>query len=123
MPRGWTRACQISEIAPGEGAIFEIRGVPVGLYRRGDDFHAIGAVCPHQGSLMSEFLTDDGTALCPSHGWEFRITTGQCVSQRAQHLPVYPVRMMDNAVFVKVRFLVAFLDDSLGRTASVRRLR
>ncbi|MFN0204933.1 MAG: Rieske (2Fe-2S) protein [Planctomycetota bacterium] len=122
--RGWTRALPVDAIAPGDGAIVELRGVPVALYRIGDHYHALHAICPHAGSLISEFMTDAGTAMCPSHGWEFNIGDGQCTSHRSQMLRKYPVTVRDGFVWVKVRSTIAMIQDILSkRPGEARRLR
>jgi len=122
--RGWTRALPVGAIAPGDGVIVEMRGVPVALYRIGDHYHALDAVCPHAGTLISEFATDAGTAMCPSHGWEFNISDGQCTSHRTQMLRKYPVAIRDGFVWVKVRVAIAIIQDLFNKnSAEARRLR
>ncbi len=122
---GWTRAIAVNELEPGEGAVLEVRGAPVALYRVGDRFHALGAICPHAGSLLSEFLHDDCLALCPSHGWTFRLEDGQATVFPTQRVPVYPVRTADGFVWIRVRWLVAVVADLLrrGHGPPARRLR
>jgi nitrite reductase (NADH) small subunit len=122
--RGWTPALDASELAPGEGAILEIRGEAVALFREGDTFRALSAVCPHQGTLLCEFLTDERTALCPSHGWEFRIDDGQCLSHRTQRVRTFAVRVEDGLVYVKVRFMTSWILDCFSlRRGQAQRLR
>lgn len=126
---GWTAVVEAADLAPGCGGVFVVRGAPVAIFRRGERFHALGARCPHAGSLLSEFPTDDGTALCPSHGWEFRLDDGACTNERAQRVPVYRVAVEDGLVWVRVRPLAAILADALrggarkGNLAGARRLR
>jgi nitrite reductase (NADH) small subunit len=110
---GWTPVSPAAELAPGDGALFEARGVAIAIYRRGERFHAVGAICPHAGSLLSEFATDEGTALCPSHGWEFRLEDGGCTNERTQRVPVYPLRVVDGFLWVKVRPVRAAIADFL----------
>ncbi|MBI3817921.1 MAG: Rieske (2Fe-2S) protein [Planctomycetes bacterium] len=121
---GWTRAMAIDQIAPGEGAILQVRGVAVALFHGNDGWRALSAACPHAGSLISEFLTDSGTVMCPSHGWEFRADDGQCTTLRAQRLRVYATRVENGFVYVKVRPVIAvFLTIFGGASADPPRIR
>lgn len=122
---GWTRAIAADQLAPGDGAILDVRGVPVALFRVGERFHAARAVCPHAGSLISEFLTDSQTAMCPSHGWEFRLDDGQCTTLRSQTLRIYPTRVDGGFVYIKVRPILAMITDIFrgGRPAEAGRIR
>lgn len=108
---GWTRALAVDQLTPGDGAIIELRGLPVALFRAGERFHAMSARCPHAGSLISEFLTDAQTAICPSHGWEFRLHDGQCTTMRAQTIRLYPIRIVDGFVYIKVRPWISMIVD------------
>lgn len=121
---GWTCALPVDAIAPGDGAIVEMRGVAVALFRVGDQVHALNATCPHAGTLISEFMTDSETAMCPSHGWEFRVGDGQCTTHRTQMLRKYPVAVEGGFVWVKIRPVIAIIQDLLkNRPEVARRLR
>jgi nitrite reductase/ring-hydroxylating ferredoxin subunit len=106
---GWSPVVAASDLESGDGGVFRVRGVPIALYKRAGRYHALGARCPHAGSLLSEFATDDGTALCPSHGWEFRLTDGGCTAHATQRVPVYPAEERDGVVWVRVKPFLAWL--------------
>src|SRR5438046_7210488 len=104
------------ELKPGERKIVTIRGVRIGLFRVGDDYHALRSVCPHQygpvcegkvgPAVIADASTDwqpvlayDGEVVtCPWHGLEFRITTGQCLAYPDVSLRRYRVRVDGEAV-------------------------
>jgi nitrite reductase/ring-hydroxylating ferredoxin subunit len=108
---GWSPVLEAAEFADGDGGVFRVRGVPIALYKRSGQYRAVGARCPHAGSLLSEFATDEGTALCPSHGWEFRLTDGGCTTHAAHRVPVYPARELDGVVWVRVKSFWAWIAD------------
>jgi nitrite reductase/ring-hydroxylating ferredoxin subunit len=114
---GWTPALRADELAVGSGRRVLLRGRPVALFRDLEGFHALGAVCPHQGSLLSESLQDDGSALCPSHGWAFDLHSGRSTVFRSQGVRVYPARVVDGIVWVRVGGVGATLADLARRLA------
>lgn len=67
--------------------------IPVGCMKRvvsgeqawvlfNDDGCMVAAVdtCPHKGAPLSAGEFGDGVVVCPLHGWEFDVRTGECVS-------------------------------------------
>lgn len=100
---GWSPVVRASDLTPGEGAIFRVLGVPIAVYRTATALRAVGARCPHAGSLLSEFATEQGTALCPSHGWEFHLTDGRCTSHPTSRVPVFRAVEHGGYIWVFVR--------------------
>jgi nitrite reductase/ring-hydroxylating ferredoxin subunit len=103
--------------APAEGSarLLEIGGVRVGLFRVGNDLHALADRCPHRGApLCSGRVTtpityEDGelslgpraSALrCPWHKWEFDIATGRCLVDDKLRVRSYDVRVEGNEIVV-----------------------
>ena len=108
---GWSPIVSAADVVDGDGGVFRVRGVPIALYNRSGQYRAVGARCPHAGSLLSEFATDEGTAMCPSHGWEFRLTDGGCTVHSTHRVPVYPAREHDGVVWVRVKPTWAWFSD------------
>jgi nitrite reductase/ring-hydroxylating ferredoxin subunit len=50
-------------------------------------FHAIDNICPHRGGSLGEGVLEGRIVICPLHGWQFDVTTGQS--------PVMPVVSVD----------------------------
>ncbi|MBI2941489.1 MAG: Rieske (2Fe-2S) protein [Chloroflexi bacterium] len=97
------------ELKPGDRKLVAVGRIQVVLFRVGDAYHALPNICPHQfgpicegkitGAIMANADTGwepgwfhDGEVLvCPWHGLEFRITTGQCLAYPNVRLRQYPV--------------------------------
>jgi nitrite reductase/ring-hydroxylating ferredoxin subunit len=97
--------------------------VEIGVFRVGDDFYAYQNRCPHvggpacQGRILArvvEVLNDDKTSrgqkwsdtdmhiVCPWHGWEFDLRTGQHPGNPQMRLKAYDVTVRDGEVYVVV---------------------
>ncbi len=50
------------------------------LFNEGGRITAAADVCPHKGAPLSAGEFDDGVVVCPLHGWEFDVETGECLS-------------------------------------------
>ena len=109
---------KVGELQPGERKIVTIRGTSVGLFRVGDDYHALRNVCPHQygpvctGKVGLAVMADadsgwepalrhhGDTLACPWHYLEFRISTGQCLAYPEVRLRKY--RVVVDGVDIKI---------------------
>jgi len=97
------------EFAPGQRRIVKVGRREVGVFRIGDDLHALANICPHHlgplclGMLTSEMvggpdrsyrLENEGMILrCPWHQFEFDIRTGRNLADGEKYrVAVYPAR-------------------------------
>ena len=61
----------LDEIKPRDGAIVNIRGKKVAVYRdETEGLHAFSAVCPHMGCVL-QWNGDEHSFDCPCHGSRF----------------------------------------------------
>lgn len=112
-------AARVDDIPDDRGLIVELDGRRVGLFRLGDEVHAVLSVCPHQGGPVGsgglfpstrarvenrriiEYLDHDTMVVCcPWHGWEFDLRTGVCTADRSQRLVRFEVRVEGSDVIV-----------------------
>ena len=109
------------EIGEGERALVQLKGREIGVFNVDGEYHAFANWCAHQsgpccegpitGTQGAEFDRDtleytlewikEGQILnCPWHGWEFDVTTGECLSRKGKSLASFPVRVEDGDVVV-----------------------
>ena len=100
-----------------------VMGREVGIVKLGDEFFAYENVCPHaggpvcQGKLMGrveEQILDDKTSqgayfskvdvniVCPWHGYEYDVRTGQHQGQSELRLTPFPLRVSGDDILVTV---------------------
>ena len=108
---------------PGRKVI-DAGGLEVGVFRLGSDFYAYENRCPHldgpvcQGKMLPlalEAVEADGTStgrvfakgsmnvVCPWHGFEFDIRTGQHPMDQRVRLRRIPVRVEGDNVVVTIK--------------------
>ena len=89
-------------------------GVVAGATR--GEIYALRNRCPHHGAPLClgtlqqraggtparYALSGETVIRCPWHGWEFDPATGRCRDDPALRVAVYPVRVADGRVLVKV---------------------
>lgn len=94
------KVATLSELSDDTGHLVEVGGEPVGLFRVGKDVHAVGALCPHRQGPLSEGEHDDGVVICPWHGWEFDVRTGECLTDPSHRVACYAVKVVGKDVYV-----------------------
>ena len=109
------------ELLPGERILVQLRGREIGIFNVDGELYAYTNWCPHQsgpcgegnvtGTRAATFDRDtlrseleyvkDGEILnCPWHGWEFDLTSGDCLSRGGVRLPAHQVRTEDGEIVV-----------------------
>jgi nitrite reductase/ring-hydroxylating ferredoxin subunit len=111
-----------TSLVPEEAALLvRVAGIEVGVFRFEDGFRAYENVCLHQGGpvctgvvigKVEQVLRDDKTVaferesteemhvICPWHGWEYDLATGECVTDRRLRLRSFDVDVDDGELFV-----------------------
>ena len=102
---------------PGHVRMVEVGTQRVGLYRVGDELHALADRCPHRGAPLCSGVVatpigvEDGRLItgeadsvvrCPWHKWEFEIASGRCVVDERLRVRRYTVRLDEDGVFVSL---------------------
>ena len=95
----------LDELPPGSLKIVRAGEIAVGVYNLNGELYAIEDRCSHDDGPLCEgdFDPDEGVVVCPRHGANFDIRTGQALTLPA-YLPVdtFPVRVVDGIVKVDV---------------------
>jgi nitrite reductase (NADH) small subunit len=107
--------------APGQGErrMLELGAHRIGLYRIGDELHALADRCPHRGAPLCSSgriataieLRDgrptlghpDTLVRCPWHKWDFDIASGRCVVDARLRVRRYAVRVDEDEIVITLR--------------------
>jgi len=112
---------QVSAFPETGRLVIEVDGVEVGVFRRNGQFSAYENVCPHMGGpvcqgkiigRVEERIADDKTSrgfafspdrtniVCPWHGYEFDIATGQHQGNPRMRLRALKIDVVDGDLIV-----------------------
>jgi 3-phenylpropionate/trans-cinnamate dioxygenase ferredoxin subunit len=97
--------CPAEELAPGEMRIVTAGLVSIGVYNLDGQYFAIEDRCSHDDGPLceGEFDPETGVVICPRHGANFDIRSGEALTLPAfEPVEVYPVRVVDGVVRVEV---------------------
>lgn len=89
------------EIPEGSGKTVEVGGRKIAVFNAGGSFYAIDNTCRHRGGPLGEGDLMGTTVVCPWHGWEYDITTGQSIDDPSVKVGCYAVRVDGDDVLVE----------------------
>ena len=71
--------CPVEELPPGEVKIIHAGELSVGVYNLAGEFYALEDRCSHDDGPLceGEFDVEEGIAICPRHGANIDIRTGE----------------------------------------------
>ena len=113
--------CGDTELEDGDVRILRLDRFEIGVYRYGGAYFAYRNHCPHQGGPACEGVIrprvldiyapdktyvaqtydhDDPHIVCPWHGWEYKLKTGECAPDPRFRLKRYDVAQRDGGLYV-----------------------
>ena len=95
----------VEELPPGTVKIVHAGEISVGVYNLNGRYCAIEDRCSHDDGPLCEgdFDAEDGIVVCPRHGANFDIRTGDALTLPAfEPVAVFPIRVEDGLVKVEV---------------------
>ncbi len=108
VPRAFVAVAKLAELVekkPHRVAVWDpVARSEIGivLVRQGARVHAMGARCSHAGGPLDEGWVIDGTLVCPWHGSQYDLETGQpSTGPSTCPQPRYTVRIVDGTVELK----------------------
>jgi 3-phenylpropionate/trans-cinnamate dioxygenase ferredoxin component len=93
--------CPADELPPGRMKIVHAGQLAVGVYNIGGELYAIEDRCSHDDGPLCEgdWDADEGVVICPRHGANFDIRTGDALTLPAfQPVSTYRVAVVDGQV-------------------------
>jgi nitrite reductase (NADH) small subunit len=111
----------VGRVPEEAGLLVRAGGREIGVFRVGDGFRAYENVCLHQGGPVCSGVvigkvehvlredrtvaferesTDELHVICPWHGWEYDLETGECATDRRLRLRGFEVEVVDGQLYV-----------------------
>lgn len=107
----YIRVASVADVGMGMILPVEAAGLKLLLTQVGGQFHAAQRKCPHLGFNLCRGSIEGGSVVCPLHKAKFDLATGAIerdpkllfINMKAKSgLRTYPVKVLDNDIFVGV---------------------
>jgi 3-phenylpropionate/trans-cinnamate dioxygenase ferredoxin subunit len=97
--------CPVEELPPGHVKVVHADTVSIGVYNLEGSYFALEDRCSHDDGPLCEgdWDPDEGVVVCPRHGANFDIRTGDALTLPAvTPVAVYPVQVVDGLITVEL---------------------
>ncbi len=92
-----------ADLPNGERLFVEIGERPIVVFNIAGQYFAVGDVCTHDDGPLGDGDLEDYHIVCPRHGAEFDVRTGQVVMMPAVvDIPAYPLKIENETLFIGV---------------------
>jgi 3-phenylpropionate/trans-cinnamate dioxygenase ferredoxin component len=93
----------MKDLPPGSACAVEVAGRAIGLFNVDGVIYAIDNICTHDSAPLSEGVVSDGCVVCPWHGAQFELATGQALTPPAvEDVRSYEVVVSGDNVSVEI---------------------
>ncbi|MFW9259401.1 hypothetical protein A4S05_05410 [Nostoc sp. KVJ20] len=99
----WVKVATIEQVPEFGILAVQIAGTSLILHRQGARVRCYRNACAHLGYSLEEGKIENGIITCPSHGFQYRLETGECLTAPDISLQSYPVKFKEDKVFVKLQ--------------------
>lgn len=100
----YLKAASANDIPPGKMACVMLHGKRILLANDQGTIYAADEMCTHEDASLCTGSLKGHLVKCPLHGSRFDLSTGQPLEDPAEDpLTVYPVKIVDNEIFVKIK--------------------
>lgn len=89
----FVRVAATDDVKPGHGIVAEVNGKTLAVFNVDGTYHATDNDCVHRGGPLGEGDLEGRVVSCPWHGWQFDVTTGECVKNPSAKVTVYQVKV------------------------------
>lgn len=83
----------VEELEEGKIKGVTIDGKKLIVCQHQGEFYVLDGVCSHAGGPLCRGELDDGLVVCPWHGWEYDVKTGQCEIEPSLQQAVFSVKV------------------------------
>jgi Fe-S cluster biogenesis protein NfuA/nitrite reductase/ring-hydroxylating ferredoxin subunit len=98
----WIKLATIDEVPEFSVLAVQLAGNSLILHRQGITVTCYRNACTHLGSALEHGQVENGILTCPSHGFQYKLETGECLTAPDVSLQSYQVKIQDDKVFVKL---------------------
>jgi 3-phenylpropionate/trans-cinnamate dioxygenase ferredoxin subunit len=96
-------AAPLADLPADRGLRVKLDGIDVGLFRAGDEVHAMENICPHAGAPLHVGPVQDGIVTCPAHGWAYNVRTGfNADNADGFPIPCFAVKIEGDDIWVDI---------------------
>ena len=97
---GYIQIAQSEEVKERFAISVTVNSKNIAVFRYNGKVYALLDSCPHQAAPISDGYVDEGFAVCPHHGWKFKLEDGSFSHNELIKIPAFNVKEKDGLIFI-----------------------
>ena len=93
---------RVGDLAEGEVKVVQVNGQRIALFHVGGRYYALEASCPHEGGPLADGVVEGVRVICPWHGYDFHLRTGECGIDPDLRALTYPVKIQGEDLLIEM---------------------
>jgi len=95
--------CRVGDVPVGEGRMFIVNDLMIGVFNINGEHFAIDNRCPHAGASLAHGMLEGDSVLCRIHHWRFCLRTGEYLDEEKPQFNArtFPVRIVGDEILVE----------------------
>lgn len=93
---------RVSEIPQGMRKIVEAADLSIGIFNHNGSWYAVRNQCLHKGGPVAKGCLEGDVLVCPSHGFQYNLTTGTLLVDPSVRLEMYPVIIKGEEIYLRI---------------------
>lgn len=98
----WLIVCSLDEIPEANIKVATVKGNEILLSRFGDKVTCYQNACAHMGMPLDMGMVKNAILVCPHHGFEYSLESGECLTAPEVQLHTHAVRVINQRVEIKL---------------------
>jgi nitrite reductase (NADH) small subunit len=99
----FTKLTTTSELPPADEAKeFPCGAKTICIANANGVYSAMDNICLHRGGPLGQGMVEGGKVVCPWHGWQWDVKTGEAAQNSSMKVAVYPLKIEGGDVLVEI---------------------
>ncbi len=99
----WIEVVALKDIPKLGSRVIKTDVMNIAVFRTAkDEVFAVKDQCPHKQGPLSQGIVHGSSVTCPLHNWKIDLASGQALGPDEGCTNIYPVRVEDERVYLKV---------------------
>ena len=99
---GFVQVAKSEQVKERYAISVTVKNKEIAIFRHLGKLYALRDSCQHQGAPISNGYVDEGFAVCPHHGWKFKLEDGHFSHNELIKLPTFTVKEEEGIIYLSL---------------------
>ena len=96
----WQSVAKTADVPVGGSHVIRVNGRELALFNLRGEVYCIDNLCPHAMGPLADGWIEGDIVICPWHGWEFNIKTGDAAYGNEACVQTFPCRIDGDEILI-----------------------